>query len=105
VLTFIPSHAEKLTDRVTLETVVAVLEHYFDLPADGYVCQTRDVWNILVAAAARCTLFVDGDGVVDWKHLDCFALGVSPATRVRPASRGPVSIHSAVYAPIPTPDR
>ena len=53
--TFIPSHAEKLTDRVTLETVVAVLEHYFDLSADGYLCQTRDLWNILVAAAARCT--------------------------------------------------
>ena len=53
--TFIPSHAEKLTDRVTLETVIAVLEHYFDLSADGYLCQTRDLWNILVSAAARCT--------------------------------------------------
>jgi hypothetical protein len=52
---FMPSHAEKLTDRVTLETVAAVLEHYFDLSADGYLCQTRDLWNILVAAAARCT--------------------------------------------------
>lgn len=53
--TFIPSHAEKLTDRVTLDTVIAVLEHYFDLSADGYLCQTRDLWNILVSAAARCT--------------------------------------------------
>jgi len=53
--TFIPSHAEKLTDRVTLNTVIAVLEHYFDLSADGYLCQTRDLWNILVNAAARCT--------------------------------------------------
>jgi hypothetical protein len=52
---FIPSRAEKLTDRVTLDTVMAVLEHYFDLSADGYLCQTRDLWNILVAAAARCT--------------------------------------------------
>jgi len=52
---FIPSRAEKLTDRVTLDTVVAVLEHYFDLSADGYLCQTRDLWNILVAAAARCS--------------------------------------------------
>jgi putative transposase len=51
---FIPSRAEKLTDRVTLDTVIAVLEHYFDLSADGYLCQTRDLWNILVAAAARC---------------------------------------------------
>jgi putative transposase len=31
------------------------LEHYFDLSADGYLCQTRDLWNILVSAAARCT--------------------------------------------------
>jgi hypothetical protein len=53
--TFIPSHAEKLTDRVTLDTVLAVLEHYFDLSADGYLCQTRDLWNILVSAAARRT--------------------------------------------------
>jgi putative transposase len=52
---FIPSHAEKLTDRVTLDTVIAVLEHYFDLSADGYLCQTRDLWNILVSAAAQCT--------------------------------------------------
>ena len=52
---FIPSYAEKLTDRVTLDTVIAVLEHYFDLSADGYLCQTRDLWNILVSAAARCT--------------------------------------------------
>jgi len=51
--TFIPSGAEKLTDRVTLDTVIAVLEHYFDLSAEGFVCQTRDLWNVLVEAAAR----------------------------------------------------
>ncbi len=51
---FIPPQAEKLTDRVTLETVLAVLEQYFDLSAEGYVCQTRDLWNLLVEAAARC---------------------------------------------------
>jgi hypothetical protein len=50
---FIPSGAEKLTDRVTLDTVIAVLEHYFDLSAEGYICQTRDLWNLLVEAAAR----------------------------------------------------
>ncbi|MEK7277357.1 MAG: transposase [Chloroflexota bacterium] len=44
-----------MTDRVTLETVITVLEHYFDLSAEGYVCQTRDMWNLLVEAAARCT--------------------------------------------------
>ena len=30
-----------------------MLEHYFDLSAEGYVCQTRDLWNVLVEAAAR----------------------------------------------------
>jgi hypothetical protein len=29
------------------------LEHYFDLSAEGSVCQTRDLWNVLVEAAAR----------------------------------------------------
>jgi hypothetical protein len=51
--TFIPPAAKKLTDRVTLDTVIAVLEHYFDLSAEGSVCQTRDLWNVLVEAAAR----------------------------------------------------
>jgi putative transposase len=50
---FIPPDAKKLTDRVTLDTVIAVLEHYFDLSAEGYVCQTRDLWNVLVETAAR----------------------------------------------------
>ena len=51
--TFVPPDAKKLTDRVTLDTVIAVLEHYFDLSAEGSVCQTRDLWNVLVEAAAR----------------------------------------------------
>jgi hypothetical protein len=67
--TFIPPQAEKLTDQVTLETVIAVLEHYFDLSAEGYECQTRDLWNLLVEAAARCayieTVCNDLDGAPD----------------------------------------
>ncbi len=43
----------KLTDRSTLDCTIAVLEHYFDLSADGYLCQTRDLWQVLVAVAAR----------------------------------------------------
>lgn len=53
--TFVPPQAEKLTDRVPLDTVIAILEHYFDLSAEGYVCQTRDLWNVLVEAAVRCS--------------------------------------------------
>ena len=35
--TFIPSDAKKLTERVTLDIVIAVLEHYFDLSTEGYI--------------------------------------------------------------------
>jgi hypothetical protein len=52
---FAPPQSEKLTDRGTLDFTIAVLEHYFDLSAEGYLCQTRDLWRVLVTAAARCT--------------------------------------------------
>ena len=45
--------AEPLTDARTLEFTVDVLEQHFDLQATGYCCQTRDLWQVLVAAAAR----------------------------------------------------
>ncbi|MGI0015981.1 MAG: transposase, partial [Nitrososphaera sp.] len=37
----------------TLDFTIAILEQYFDLSADGYLCQTRDLWQVLVTAAAR----------------------------------------------------
>lgn len=43
----------KLTDRSTLNCTIAVLEQYFDLSANGYLCQTRDLWQVLVAVCAR----------------------------------------------------
>jgi|GEM_PF-6637692 len=46
---------DKLTDRRTLEFTIAVLEQYFDLSAEGYICQTRELYNVLVTAAARQT--------------------------------------------------
>lgn len=45
----------KLTDQATLKTALAVLECFFGLSADGTVCQTRDLWQILVLAAVQCT--------------------------------------------------
>ena len=42
----------KLTDQATLDYTTAVLEQYFDLSADGYLCQTRDLWQVLVSASA-----------------------------------------------------
>lgn len=44
---------EKLTDRGTLDFTIGVLEQYFNLSADGYFCQTRDLWQILVETAVR----------------------------------------------------
>ena len=52
---FAPPQSEKLTDRGTLDFTIAVLEHYFDLSAEGYLCQTLDLWRVLVSAAARRT--------------------------------------------------
>jgi putative transposase len=45
--------AQPLTDARTLEFTVDVLTQHFDLEATGYCCQTRDLWQVLVAAAAR----------------------------------------------------
>lgn len=52
---FAPPQSEKLTDRGTLDFTIAVLEHYFDLSAEGYLCQTLDLWRVVVTAAARRT--------------------------------------------------
>jgi Transposase DDE domain len=46
---------DQLTDRRTLDFTIAVLERYFDLSAEGYICQTRDLYQVLVIAAARQT--------------------------------------------------
>lgn len=46
---------DKLTDQRTLEITQAVLAQHFDLSAEGYVCQTADLWQVLLTAAARQT--------------------------------------------------
>lgn len=55
MLQFAPSYSDKLADRSTLDFTIVVLEHYCDLSADGTVCQTSDLWRVLVQAAARRT--------------------------------------------------
>jgi putative transposase len=52
---FAPPRSDKLTDRGTLDFTIGVLEQYFDLSANGYLCQTPDLWRVLVSAAARRT--------------------------------------------------
>ena len=49
------SDTPSVTDRGTLDFTIAVLSHYFDLSADGYLCQTPDLWRVLVTVAARRT--------------------------------------------------
>jgi hypothetical protein len=51
-----PFHAEcstALTDQNTLEFTVQVLMQHFEVQATGYCCHTRDLWQVLVAAAAH----------------------------------------------------
>lgn len=50
---FAPPRSDKLTDRGTLDFTIAILSHYFDLSADGYLFQTPDLWRVLVTVAAR----------------------------------------------------
>lgn len=45
----------KLTDQGTLNSTIALLKQHFDLSADGYLCQTDDLYRILLKAAANRT--------------------------------------------------
>ena len=51
----IPSQPDKLTDQRTLEITQTVLAQHLDLSAEGYLCQTSDLWQVLLTAAARQT--------------------------------------------------
>lgn len=48
-----PTRPASLTDRATLDCTMDALKKHFDLSAAGYRCQTDDVWQVVVAAAAR----------------------------------------------------
>ena len=48
-----PQASDVLTDACTLEFTLDVLTQHFELEANGYCCQTRDLWQILLSAAAR----------------------------------------------------
>lgn len=51
---FAPPRTEpKLTDRSALDSTTDLLTAQFALAADGYICETADVWRVVVAAAAR----------------------------------------------------
>src|SRR5215212_9737393 len=49
------TQAIRLTDQQTLHDTMIVGQQHIPLTANGYRCQTADVWRILLAAAARHT--------------------------------------------------
>jgi putative transposase len=48
-----PAQPVKLTTRATLDCTMNAVKEHFDLSADGYVCDTHDVWQVVLTAAAR----------------------------------------------------
>jgi len=45
----------QLTDQQTLHDTMTIAQRYIPLSADGYRCQSDDLWRVLLAAAARCS--------------------------------------------------
>lgn len=55
-----------LTDQGTLNSTIAILEKTFALSADGYLCKTRDLYQVLLKAAAnRTTIEATCNDLVD----------------------------------------
>lgn len=50
-----PAPSICLTDQQTLHDTMIVGKHHIPLTANGYRCQTDDLWRLLLAAAARHT--------------------------------------------------
>jgi hypothetical protein len=50
-----PAQSVCLTDQQTLHDTMIVARQYIPLTANGYRCQTADLWRLLLAAAARRT--------------------------------------------------
>ncbi len=50
-----PCRPAQLTDQQTLHDTMTLLHRHIPLTADGYRCQTEDLWRLLVGAAARHT--------------------------------------------------
>ena len=50
-----PGWPSRLTDQHTLHDTMTVLRQHIPLTAEGYRCQTDDLWRLVVGAAARQT--------------------------------------------------
>ena len=50
-----PCQSRNLTDQQTLHDTIIMGRQHIPLSAQGYRCQTDDLWRMLLAAAARGT--------------------------------------------------
>ncbi len=50
-----PAQSIQLTDQQTLHNTMIVARRHIPLTANGYRCQTGDLWRLLLSAAARRT--------------------------------------------------
>ena len=50
-----PCQSIRLADQQTLHDTMIVARRHIPLTANGYRCQTADLWRLLLAAAARRT--------------------------------------------------
>ena len=48
-----PAQSIHMTDQQTLHDTMIVARQHIPLTANGYRCQTGDLWRLLLAAAAR----------------------------------------------------
>ena len=68
-----PAQSIDLTDQQTLHDTMIVGQQHIPLTANGYRCQTADLWRLLLAAAARRTTLeaacADLSGAPDAKGL------------------------------------
>src|SRR5690348_3222562 len=48
-----PAQSSQLTDQQTLHDTMIVARQFISLTANGYRCQTGDLWRLLLCAAAR----------------------------------------------------
>src|SRR5919206_1423871 len=50
-----PAQSIRLTDQQTLHDTMTIGHQHIPLSANGYRCQTDDLWRIVLTAAARGT--------------------------------------------------
>ena len=57
-----------LTDQRTVHATMTILRHHIPLTADGYRCQTPDLWRIVLGAARQRTIEAVCADLLDVPH-------------------------------------